>query len=65
MSSVIADLLPADTRDITSAWAYVILSRVRSLLDLVILRDFPIWVLQLGQSAEIEQELKRLTALAL
>ena len=65
MSSAIADLLPADTRDITSAWAYVILSRVRSLLDLVILRDFPIWVLQLGQSPEIEQELKRLTALAL
>ena len=64
MDSLIADLLPADTRDITSAWAYVILSRVRRLLDLVILRNFPIWVLQLGQSPELEQELKRLTALA-
>ncbi len=46
LDAVVADLLPPHGIPIEPSFAYVPLSRVRSLQDLIILRPFPITVLQ-------------------
>ncbi len=46
LDAVVVDLQPASNRPLDPSFSYVPLSRVRSLQDLVILREFPISVLQ-------------------
>ncbi len=50
LSAIVTDLQPSSKFPIDSSFSYVPLSRVRSLNDLVILRKFPISVLQLPRS---------------
>ncbi len=53
LDAMITDLLPMSGVPVDPSFAYVALSRVRSLNDLVILREFPLEVLQAKQSSDL------------
>ncbi len=63
--TIIADLQPTTSLPIDTRFAYVALSRVKSLEDLVLLRPFPISVLQATRPKDLIAQEKRLKNLEL
>ena len=59
LNAIITDLVPPVGMPTNPSFAYVPLSRVRSLQDLVILRPFPITVLQAKQSEDLISQNER------